>query len=114
MIVNGVNMDDPELEPCWRCGSANVSYGCGYFGRDRAECDDCDASGDEGKNKSEAAAAWNRRAPVTAQKAARGLLNPNGSANERLCEIAEEIYGAGASMNRAIGEALRTIAEGRA
>jgi hypothetical protein len=52
--------------------------------------------------------------PITVQDAARALLDADGCPNERLCEIADEIHGAGASMNRAIGAALRAIAEGRA
>lgn len=49
--------------------------------------------------------------PNITAAAARVLLDKSGAANARLCEIADEIYGAGASINRAIGEALRAIAE---
>jgi len=49
--------------------------------------------------------------PITVQDAARALLAKNGAAINRLVEIADDVYAAGASMPFAIGSALRAIAE---
>ena len=64
------------------------------------------------KERDEATEGWHIIHPnITVQDAARALLDADGCPNERICEIADEIHGAGASMNRAICVALRAIAD---
>ena len=64
------------------------------------------------KERDEAIEGWHVIHPnITVQDAARALLDADGCPNERICEIADEIHGAGASMNRAICVALRAIAD---
>jgi Lar family restriction alleviation protein len=62
MTDNTSRGEDPA--PCPFCGGTQLFLGFGLGGRQKFMCAGCEATSPPAANRSEAIAAWNRRAPL--------------------------------------------------